>query len=72
MGTDNTVFAGVGGVGNPSTGANPLTALDIRYNWAVIDRVNGANGNGVVRLITADADLNFAKPTSYVAWEDAA
>ena len=71
MGTDNTVFAGVGGVGNPSTGANPLTALDIRFNWAVIDRVNGANGNGVVRLITADADLNFAKPTGYVAWEDA-
>ena len=72
MGTDNTVFAGVGGVGNPSTGANPLTALDIRYNWAVVNRVNGANGNGVVRLITADADLNFTKPTDYVAWEDAA
>lgn len=71
MGTDNTVYAGVGGVGNPSTGANPLPALDIDFNWAMGMNILNQFGNNTVRLITADTDLNHAKPTSYVAWEDA-
>lgn len=71
MGTDDTVYAGVGGVGNPSTGANPLDAIDERFNWAVVNRVNGANGNGIVRLITANNDLNHIPPLGFNVWEDA-
>lgn len=71
MGTDDTLWAGVGGSGDPDTLANPLDALDIDHNWSVSNRVNGAQGNGQVRLITAFGDLNFTPPAKFVAWEDA-
>lgn len=69
MGTDNTLWAGEGGTGNPSTGANPLTALDNQHNWAVILRVNGINGNGKCRLITTHDDFNYVPPTDFLGWE---
>lgn len=70
MGTDDTLWAGVGGSGDPDTLANPLDALDLDHNWAVVNRVNGTQGNGQVRLITASGDLNFTPPINFVAWED--
>lgn len=73
IGTDNTVWLGIGGAGDPGTGANPLTTLDINTNWAASvwnTDINGF-GNGTVRLVTASGDLNFSLPTGFSAWEDA-
>jgi len=71
MGSDDVSYLGIGGAGNPSTGANPLPALDVDFNWAMGMNILNQFGNNTVRLITADVDLNHPKPTGYVAWEDA-
>lgn len=56
--------------GNPSTGAAPYF-FDPDQQWAAHVRTNSNLGNCDFRLVTADADLNFTKPTGYTAWEDA-
>lgn len=73
VGTDGAWNGAAGSypVGDPATGANPAKVIDTDTNWACWACVVGAVGNQQYRIVSADADLVYAKPAGYVAWEDA-
>ncbi len=62
---ENGTFA----AGDPASGVNPVTTIDTTVDWGTWCCVVGAVGNQQYRIVASLADLTYAPPLGFKAWD---